>query len=192
MFADHSGAALLRSRRGRRHFLHSACHVHQILESIAPFVVSRTGSRLSFGPLRTATSAQGTASLDPLSRQQHRTVKNCNSIITKMIPIYNRKMSPIFDLNRFFCGCRLRIAIGWMVQAFSGYLVPEQLLFLWDLILGFDSLLVLPLLAASIFSLRRDNLHRVTSQDAAESILSDLSTIQVVPLLQMALIHPSH
>jgi hypothetical protein len=75
----------------------------------------------------------------------------------------------------------------WMVQAFSGFLIPDQLLFLWDLILGFDSMLLLPLLAASVFSLRRENLHRIVSQDSAETILSDLSTIQVVPLLQMAL-----
>jgi hypothetical protein len=74
-----------------------------------------------------------------------------------------------------------------MVQAFSGFLIPDQLLFLWDLILGFDSMLLLPLLAASVFSLRRENLHRIVSQDSAETILSDLSTIQVVPLLQMAL-----
>jgi hypothetical protein len=74
-----------------------------------------------------------------------------------------------------------------MVQAFSGFLIPEQLLFLWDLILGFDSMLLLPLLAASIFSLRRENLHRILSHDSAETIFSDLSTIQVVPLLQMAL-----
>lgn len=75
----------------------------------------------------------------------------------------------------------------WMVQAFSGFLIPEQLLFLWDLILGFDSMLLLPLLAASIFSLRRENMHRILSHDSAETIFSDLSTIQVVPLLQMAL-----
>ncbi|EFX79137.1 hypothetical protein DAPPUDRAFT_245167 [Daphnia pulex] len=85
----------------------------------------------------------------------------------------------------------LRIAMPWMVQAFSGFLIPEQLLFLWDLILGFDSMLLLPLLAASIFSLRRENLHRILSHDSAETIFSDLSTIQVVPLLQMALTQQS-
>ena len=75
----------------------------------------------------------------------------------------------------------------WMVQAFSGFLIPDQLLFLWDLILGFDSMLMLPLLAANVFSLRRENLHRILSHDSAETIFSDLSTIQVVPLIQMAL-----
>lgn len=83
------------------------------------------------------------------------------------------------------------MAMPWMVQAFSGFLVPDQLLFLWDLILGFDSLLLLPLLAAAVFSLRRDNIHRVLSHDAADTVLSDLSTIQVVPLLQMALAQQS-
>ena len=74
-----------------------------------------------------------------------------------------------------------------MAQAFSGFLVPEQLLYLWDLILGIDSLYVLPLLAAAILSLRRENLYRIQTQDAAESVCNDLSTIQVIPLLQMAL-----
>lgn len=75
----------------------------------------------------------------------------------------------------------------WLVQAFSGFLVPEQLLYLWDLILGFDSLLILPLLAAAVFSLRRENVHRIQSHETAENVFSDLSTVQVIPLLQMAL-----
>lgn len=82
---------------------------------------------------------------------------------------------------------RLRVALPWLVQAFSGFLNPEQLLYLWDLLLGFDSLLVLPLLASAVFSLRRENLHRVSSQETAEQVFSDLSTVQVIPLLQMAL-----
>lgn len=34
----------------------------------------------------------------------------------------------------------LRIAFKWMVRAFSGYLSTDQLLLLWDRILGYDSL----------------------------------------------------
>lgn len=74
-----------------------------------------------------------------------------------------------------------------MVQAFSGYLIPEQLLYLWDLILGYDCLYFLPLLAAAIFSLRRNNLMRVKTHEAAEHVCQDLSTIKVIPLLKMAL-----
>ena len=36
--------------------------------------------------------------------------------------------------------CRLRIAFRWIVRAFSGYLSTDQLLILWDRILGYDSL----------------------------------------------------
>jgi len=82
---------------------------------------------------------------------------------------------------------RLKLVLPWIVQAFSGFLVPVQLLYLWDLILGIDSLYVVPLLAAAILSLRRENLRRVQTHEAAESICHDLSTIQVIPLLQMAL-----
>lgn len=35
---------------------------------------------------------------------------------------------------------RLRIAFKWMVRAFSGYLSTDQLLLLWDRVLGYDSL----------------------------------------------------
>lgn len=35
---------------------------------------------------------------------------------------------------------RLRIAFKWMVRAFSGYLSTDQLLLLWDRILGYESL----------------------------------------------------
>ena len=79
----------------------------------------------------------------------------------------------------------MKIAFPWLVQAFSGYLIPEQLLYLWDLILSFDNLYLLPLLAAAVFSLRRENLHRIETEESAESVCQDLSTIKVIPLLQM-------
>lgn len=42
-------------------------------------------------------------------------------------------------INEIFHG-RLRIAFKWMVRAFSGYLSTDQLLLLWDRILGYESL----------------------------------------------------
>lgn len=38
---------------------------------------------------------------------------------------------------------RLRISFKWMVRAFSGYLATDQLLLLWDRILGYNSLEIL-------------------------------------------------
>lgn len=39
--------------------------------------------------------------------------------------------------------CSLRISFKWMVRAFSGYLATDQLLLLWDRILGYNSLEIL-------------------------------------------------
>ena len=109
------------------------------------------------------------------------------------ISLYNASIVHAQIANISFpCKYRLKLALPWLVQAFSGFLIPEQLLYVWDLILGFDTLNVLPLLAAAIFSLRRDNLRRVETQEAADAICRDLSTIKVIPLLQMALAQHDH
>ncbi|CAH1957276.1 unnamed protein product [Acanthoscelides obtectus] len=74
------------------------------------------------------------------------------------------------------------------MRAFSGHLPPEQLLTLWDLILAYDSLEIIPLLAAAIVVFRKDNLMKVSTLQNMEAVLADLSSISVIPLIQMALI----
>ncbi|XP_077357618.1 TBC1 domain family member 19 isoform X2 [Festucalex cinctus] len=81
----------------------------------------------------------------------------------------------------------LRIAFKWMIRAFSGYLCTDQLLFLWDRILGYDSLEPVAVLAAAIFAFRAENLMEVTSLASAEAVLADLSTLKVMPLIQIFL-----
>ncbi|KAM6959659.1 TBC1 domain family member 19 isoform 1-T1 [Tautogolabrus adspersus] len=81
----------------------------------------------------------------------------------------------------------LRIAFKWMVRGFSGYLSTDQLLLLWDRILGYDSLEVVAVLAAAVFAFRAENLMEVTSLASAEAVLADLSTLKVVPLIQIFL-----
>ena len=41
------------------------------------------------------------------------------------------------------------------MRGFSGHFPPSQLLYLWDLVLAYDSMEVFPLLAASILSFRK-------------------------------------
>ena len=48
----------------------------------------------------------------------------------------------------------LRLVFRWMMRGFSGHLPPEQLLYLWDLVIAYDSMEVYPLLAAAILSFR--------------------------------------
>ncbi|KAF6200014.1 hypothetical protein GE061_006313 [Apolygus lucorum] len=83
----------------------------------------------------------------------------------------------------------IRLAFKWIMRTFSGHLPPEQVLYLWDLILGYDSMEVVPLLAVNILSIRRENLLSVTSLQNFESVLADLSSIHVIPLLQMCLVN---
>ncbi|TNM93791.1 hypothetical protein fugu_001967 [Takifugu bimaculatus] len=76
---------------------------------------------------------------------------------------------------------------SWIVRAFSGYLSTDQLLLLWDRILGYDSLEIVAVLAAAVFAFRAENLMEVTSSSSAEAVLADLSTLKVMPLIQIFL-----
>ncbi|XP_046812263.1 TBC1 domain family member 19 isoform X1 [Lucilia cuprina] len=81
----------------------------------------------------------------------------------------------------------IRVVFKWLMRAFSGHLPPDQLLVLWDLILGFDSLEILSIFALIILSFRKESIMQVTSLDSIEAILADLSSIKVLPLVQLAL-----
>ena len=54
------------------------------------------------------------------------------------------------------------------MRAFSGHLQPQELLILWDLILGYDSLEILALLAIIILSFRKESLMQVSSIESIE------------------------
>ncbi|XP_022079609.1 TBC1 domain family member 19-like [Acanthaster planci] len=79
----------------------------------------------------------------------------------------------------------LRIAFKWMMRAFSGYLASDQLLLLWDRILAYGSLQLLAVVAAAIFAFRRVNLMETSSFAAADAVLADLTTLQIIPLTQI-------
>ena len=52
-------------------------------------------------------------------------------------------------------GCpALQLAFPWMFGAFVGSLPVSELLHLWDRIIGWDTLLLLPVLAVSVLALR--------------------------------------
>ena len=81
----------------------------------------------------------------------------------------------------------LRLVFRRIIRGFSGHLPPEQVLYLWDLVLAYDSMEVFPILAAAIISFRKDNLMQVTTLQNVEAVLADLSSLPVIPLLQLAL-----
>lgn len=83
---------------------------------------------------------------------------------------------------------RIRVVFKWLMRAFSGHLPPEQLLQLWDLILAYDSLEIIAYLAAVILIFRKNNLMKVSTLQNVEAVLADLSSVAVIPLLQMSLL----
>jgi hypothetical protein len=74
-----------------------------------------------------------------------------------------------------------------MMVAFSGILPPDQTVLLWDRIIGFDTLLVLPITAVAIFRFRRNQLLVTKTVKQAEKLLADCVALNVTALLQFAL-----
>ncbi|DBB03987.1 TPA: hypothetical protein ACH3X1_013053 [Trebouxia sp. C0004] len=82
-------------------------------------------------------------------------------------------------------GCPpLQLALPWIMTAFAGHLAVGEVLLVWDRIIGFDSLLPLPLLAVAVIAFRRQVLLAADSREQIMSTMEDLSQLKVVPLLQ--------
>ncbi|KAH7830418.1 Tre-2/Bub2/Cdc16 (TBC) H family protein [Monocercomonoides exilis] len=81
----------------------------------------------------------------------------------------------------------LLIAFRWMCTAFAGYLHPLQVLLLWDRVISFDTLIMLPLLAAAIFAFRSSNVLAARTPEDINNIFVTITNIEIVPLLQFYL-----
>ena len=51
----------------------------------------------------------------------------------------------------------LEFAFPWLWTAFASHLAPSETLLLWDRVIGFDSLLPLPVLAVAVLTFRCAN-----------------------------------
>jgi len=85
----------------------------------------------------------------------------------------------------------LKVAFNWIVFAFAGYLEPDQILALWDRVLAWDSLIVIPLVAAAIFSYREQKLLECTSFEEVQDVMSEASKVKVIILLQLYIFRDS-
>ena len=65
------------------------------------------------------------------------------------------------------------------------------MLHLWDRIIGFDDLELLPILAAAIFVYRARWLLQANEPAHVQRLLADATGLRVVPLLQLFLIEPA-
>lgn len=81
----------------------------------------------------------------------------------------------------------LKVAFPWLQMAFVGFFEIDQLLILWDRVLGFHDLTIFSLLAVAIFTSRSQPILLCESPEAATVILNEGSRLKVIPLLQMIL-----
>eukprot|EP00842_Homolaphlyctis_polyrhiza_P001229 jgi/Hompol1/2106/HPOL_005843-RA len=84
----------------------------------------------------------------------------------------------------------LDLVFKWILYGFVGVLDCEQVMLLWDRILGFDSLNLLPLTAVALLVFRRDMILQsettsdIEVREIRRSCFSEISTIKWVPLVQ--------
>ncbi|GFQ76156.1 TBC1 domain family member 19 [Trichonephila clavata] len=86
----------------------------------------------------------------------------------------------------------LKIAIKWIIKAFSGCLATDQILQLWDCILAYNTTEIIVILAVGIMSLRKPILLQAENQATVENILADISGVKVIPVLHGMLSNAHH
>ncbi|MEW5306035.1 MAG: hypothetical protein WDW36_008536 [Sanguina aurantia] len=79
------------------------------------------------------------------------------------------------------------LVMPWLTSAFVGFLPVNEVLLLWDRVVGLDSLLPLPLLAVAVLCFRRQVILACRCADELREVMSDLSKLQTVALLQAVL-----
>ncbi|MEW5318783.1 MAG: hypothetical protein WDW38_009973 [Sanguina aurantia] len=79
------------------------------------------------------------------------------------------------------------LVMPWLTSAFVGFLPVAEVLLLWDRVVGLDSLLPLPLLAVAVLCFRRQVILACRCADELREVMSDLSKLQTVALLQAVL-----
>jgi hypothetical protein len=78
----------------------------------------------------------------------------------------------------------LKTAFHWITFAFCGTLEVDQLVLLFDRILGFESLEILPIMAAGIFVFRANLILNCQNQEEFDELFVDMSQIKVMPIIQ--------
>jgi hypothetical protein len=78
----------------------------------------------------------------------------------------------------------LKVAFPWIFYSFIGFLEVGELFLLFDRIIGFDTVEIVPILAAAIFVYRATLIVNCSSQEEFDELFYDLSQIKIIPLLQ--------
>lgn len=85
----------------------------------------------------------------------------------------------------------LLIAMPWLQFGFVGLLEVDQILHLWDRVIGYDDTCLLALVAVGVFLIRAENILATQAPAEVCSILMEGTRLRVVPILQMMLFSDS-
>lgn len=85
----------------------------------------------------------------------------------------------------------LLIVMPWLQFGFVGLLEVDQILHLWDRVIGYDDPNILALLAVAIFMVRSEAIMACSMPAEVCSIIMEGTRLRVVPLLQMMLFRDS-
>ena len=69
----------------------------------------------------------------------------------------------------------LRTAFPWIFYAFVGQFEVDQIYLLWDRVIGFETLEILPILAAGIFVFRANLILNCTTLEEYDELFLDMS-----------------
>lgn len=81
----------------------------------------------------------------------------------------------------------LKATLPWVISAFTNVITPDQLLLLWDRIIGYDSVEIFALLCVAILNWKHDLLMSCKTEDDVRVALVDIGNCKVIELLQVLL-----
>ena len=82
-----------------------------------------------------------------------------------------------------------QVVLPWLLTAFASALPPEQVLAVWDLVVGYDTTEVLAVIAAAIFSFRATTLASARSACDVRAMMADIRSVSVTLVLERFLLH---
>ena len=153
----HPGGRLLRSLSLRAH----AAPCHQSLSSISR---TRLTNATRAAPIR--------RTLPPFAHPAKPTQSTGDIIqLARQFEVILHETHPRLVYHLLALGASpLKLVFNWIVFIFVGYLEVDQIMAVWDRVLAWDSLLIVPLVAASILAFREKRLMACSSMDDVHEV----------------------
>ena len=106
-------------------------------------------------------------------------------VLSKTFEDLAQHMEPEICLHLLDVGLPpLSLALPWMVSAFADVFEPQDVLAIWDRVVGYDSLLPLAIVAVGILRFRRARILKADLPQDVRAALSDISRLKPIVMMQ--------